>query len=139
MISVPAVLTSYNTDYAKATGDTLTFFPGNSTINLNYKYNKTTSSSIGWLNYIELNVRRNLNLSTSQMLIRDINSVGNGNITQFSLSNAGSNVKIWEDIYSRRLGRQRAVLTGRKTRKARSHVSYSESGLNPSYVVGDST
>ncbi|MFC1733358.1 type IX secretion system sortase PorU, partial [candidate division KSB1 bacterium] len=96
IISVPYVLTSYQTDYAIATGDTLTFYPGSSTINFNYKYNKTTSSSIGWLNYIELNVRRNLNLSASQMLFRDIRSIGNGNISQFSLSNAGSNVKIWE-------------------------------------------
>ena len=49
-----------------------------------------------------------------------------------------SYIKIWEDIYSKRLGRQRAVLTARKTKEAKPHISYSESGLNPPYVVGDS-
>ena len=48
-----------------------------------------------------------------------------------------TNVKIW-DIYSRRVGWHRAVLTGRKIRKSKPYIYYTESGLNPSYVVGDS-
>lgn len=42
-----------------------------------------------------------------------------------------------EDIYSRRLARWRAVLTGRKTEDSRPYVGYAESGLNPPYVAGD--
>ena len=48
-----------------------------------------------------------------------------------------TNVKIW-DIYSRRFVWQRAILTGRKTRESKPYISYSGTGLNPLYVVGDS-
>jgi SAM-dependent methyltransferase len=46
-----------------------------------------------------------------------------------------TDVAIW-DIYSKRLGRDRSVLTGRKTEGSRPYVSYSASGLNPIYTVG---
>jgi len=45
-------------------------------------------------------------------------------------------VKIW-DIYSRELGWQRAVLTGKRTSNSKPYISYATSGLNPVYVCGD--
>jgi 2-polyprenyl-3-methyl-5-hydroxy-6-metoxy-1,4-benzoquinol methylase len=45
-------------------------------------------------------------------------------------------VKIW-DIYSRKLARVRAVLTGVKQATASPYVYYDKSNLNPSYIVGD--
>ena len=45
-------------------------------------------------------------------------------------------VKIW-DVYSKELGRHRAVLTGKRTSNPKPYISYAASGLNPIYVVGD--
>ncbi|GAB4252786.1 MAG: type IX secretion system sortase PorU [Vicingaceae bacterium] len=68
-------------------------------------YNKPNSASIAWLDFIEVNVRRNLFFSGNQLKFRDLNSVGTGNITQFTVSNANNSLKIWDisdpvNIYS---------------------------------------
>jgi hypothetical protein len=65
-------------------------------VNLNLKYNKSSNNSIGWLDYIRLNVVRNLVFSGGQMGFRDINSIAEGRITQFSLGNAANGVTVWE-------------------------------------------
>ena len=59
-----------------------------------YPFPAGASSSEGWLDYIQLNVRRNLVLSGDQISFRDLKTVGTGNITQFTFSNA-SNAKVW--------------------------------------------
>lgn len=46
-------------------------------------------------------------------------------------------VKSW-DVYSKELGRHRAVLTGQKMGDSEPYISYGASGLNPVYTVGDS-
>jgi len=53
-------------------------------------------STMGWLNYIELNARRTLKMYGDQMQFSDQMSVGPGNISKFSLSNASSSVVVWE-------------------------------------------
>lgn len=65
----------------------------NITINLTYDH---PTGSTGWLNYIELNARRQLIMNGSQMQFRDVNSVGAGNISEFILSNISNNVSIWD-------------------------------------------
>lgn len=75
-------------------GNTM-FTPSGSDIEIRVDYAKSTSNSIGWLNYLELNVPRNLRFSGSQMSFRDPSSYGQGNVSEFRLSNAGNNVTIW--------------------------------------------
>lgn len=65
-------------------------------INVAITYNKSSSTSIGWLNYIELNAVCNLNFLGSQMLFRNKNGTGPGMIAENLLGNAGSNVTIWD-------------------------------------------
>ncbi len=93
--NVPAVGSSYTSDYAAENISTATFTAFAPDINLNLTYTPTTSTSIGYLNYLELNARRNLILSSPQMLIQDKQSVGTGNVTAFNLI-ATPQVKIWE-------------------------------------------
>ncbi len=50
---------------------------------------------MGWLNYFEINVVRNLVYSGSQMSFRDPASVAPGTIAEFTLENAGQNVQVW--------------------------------------------
>ena len=71
------------------------FTPSSSSMNIRIAYEKVISSSTGWLNYIELNVIRNLVFSGSQLSFRDPASAGPGTVAEFSLGNAGSNVIIW--------------------------------------------
>ena len=62
------------------------------------QFSANDNSAIGWLNYIELNARRELNYSGTgnQFEFRDTRSAGPGNIAQFTISNASSNIQVWD-------------------------------------------
>lgn len=59
-------------------------------------YNKSNSASIGWLDFMTINARQNLSYKGNQLMFRDNQSVGSGKISQFSLENANSNIKLWD-------------------------------------------
>ncbi len=69
-----------------------TFLATNSNVTIRLRYNKPTSDSNGWLDYITLNARSGLNFSSGQMGFRDIKSIGEA-VTEFSLT--ASNSTIW--------------------------------------------
>jgi len=92
-------LTSYNPEhsYANQKKETFSFINSSSNeINVKLTYNKSTASSQAWLDYITVNVKRSLIMSGSQMDFRNVETVGNSNVTEFTLSNAPSSVKIWD-------------------------------------------
>jgi hypothetical protein len=48
-----------------------------------------------WLDFIELNFRRKLNLTTSQMAFRDLGTMAY-NVSTYNISNVSSNTQIWD-------------------------------------------
>ncbi len=82
--------------YAAGSSTTFSFTSSSDNISVNILYNKSTSSSVGWLNYITLNAMRNLIMFGSQVNFRDIQSVGAGNISEFTISNVPDSINIWE-------------------------------------------
>jgi len=95
--NIPGVITSdiYGAYYISKS-DTLAFLPASSGI-IPLTITKTSPSpSIGWLNYIELNARRNLSMIGGQLLFRDSKSVGTGNVSQFIMSNTSPATQVWE-------------------------------------------
>ena len=66
-------------------------------VNIDISYNKPSSVSIGWLDEIELNVRRKLIMHGNQLFYRDLNSIGTGNVSEFRLTGGAGDVsKIWD-------------------------------------------
>ncbi|MCF8297205.1 MAG: type IX secretion system sortase PorU [Saprospiraceae bacterium] len=86
----------YNDPFAVGSTDTISFISSNSNINISITFNNTSSSSSGWLNYLEINAIRQLKMHGNQMLFRDISSIGPGNISEFILTNASSETVIWD-------------------------------------------
>ncbi|MCG3167361.1 MAG: hypothetical protein POELPBGB_03151 [Bacteroidia bacterium] len=85
-----------NAQASDGTG-TMDFTANSSTLNVNVTYNKGGySTAVAWLNYIELNVRRLLSMTGGQLIFRDANSVGPGNVAEFSMSNFSASVTIWD-------------------------------------------
>lgn len=82
--------------YAATGSSTLTFQPNSSAINVSISYSKNQASSYGHLNYVTLNTRRNLTMSGDQLMFRDLNSVGVGNVSNFILANAINVQAIWD-------------------------------------------
>lgn len=56
----------------------------------------TNNTATGWLDFITMNVRSNLQLSGSQLLFRDKESQGVGNTTLFRISNASEETVVWD-------------------------------------------
>jgi hypothetical protein len=88
--------TSYHGRYANLGNGVLTANPTSAIINVNVSYNKPNSGAIGWLDELELNARRNLIMSGNQLFYRDVQSVGVGNISTFTLGDAGTVSRVWE-------------------------------------------
>ncbi|MBI4929213.1 MAG: type IX secretion system sortase PorU [Bacteroidetes bacterium] len=88
--------TSIYGTYYRTNWDTLSFYSSPGTIPLTIS--KTTPSpAIGWLNYVEVNARRQLRMSGSQAIVfRDMNSAGTATISQFIISDATSALQVWE-------------------------------------------
>ncbi len=98
-ISVPSVdVDNYTGDYAKTSSSVNTFSVSSGSIPLTVQYTKpqTYLEAEAWLDFIELNVKRNINLGSGFIIFRDIGSVGTGNITEFQISNSSSGTKVWD-------------------------------------------
>ena len=94
-ISVAQVDPYYTADYAKLSSSATTF-TGNANMEISVSYNQPQNTSVGWLNYLELNARRQLKMSGNQMLFRDIQSVADSVNAKFVISNATSSISIWD-------------------------------------------
>jgi len=71
------------------------FASGNN--NVTVSYNKGGNpNAVGWLDYVELIVKRNLSFAGSQMAFRNLDCVGQGNITSFQLAGANGSVRVWD-------------------------------------------
>jgi hypothetical protein len=59
-------------------------------------YNRTSSGSRGWLNYIAVNVTRHLRFTGPQMGFRNTQVTGPGNVAQYVLGNASGGITVWD-------------------------------------------
>lgn len=96
MSMAPVNITNSEAIFANENSSSATFSPTNSLINVKVTYNKPSSVSIGWLDKIVINTRRNLTMDGNQLFFRDLNSVGAGNVAQFNMNNAILVKKVWD-------------------------------------------
>lgn len=95
-IGVGTISGSYTDDFAKLSSSCNSVNVGSSSFQIGLNYIKGSSADAkGWLNYIEVVGRRNLSMSGSQMLFRDAQSQGTGNVAEFNIGNA-SGISIWD-------------------------------------------
>jgi len=65
-------------------------------VEVNLTYNRTASGAQGWLNFLEVNVVRQLRFRGPQMGFRNTAVIGAGNITQFVISHANAGLTVWD-------------------------------------------
>jgi hypothetical protein len=94
--TIQGVSPSYLSSFAKQAAKRIDFVPNNPAFNITITFTPHASTSKAWLNFISINTRRQLIMSGNQMIFRDIQSVGPGNVAQFTLENAQSVNYIWE-------------------------------------------
>lgn len=91
--------------------ETKSFTPETEKIKVSFQYNGG-GSSLGYLDWVELNVPRDLKFTGGQMAFADPLSVATGNVTQFQLQASTQNVAIWEVSNPLNVKRVAAVLQG---------------------------
>ncbi len=94
-VSEPACSAFGNYNYATDRTETKSFFPDNDKIKVSFQYNGT-GNAIGWLDWVELNIPRDLNFTGGQMAFADPYSVMPGFVSEFLLQGSSANVTIWE-------------------------------------------
>lgn len=89
-----AQVNTYYAPFAEPGREDITFTPTGPVLNVTVT--RTNPAALGWLNWIEVNVRRQLRMSGSQMSFRDMQSVGAGNVAEYNFGNFTANTVIWD-------------------------------------------
>jgi hypothetical protein len=85
-----------NYEQAKGATGLFTFNSTGDSFNFTVAYTKYNPTSIGYLNYLEVNARRQLTMNGSVMQFQNVDYLGMNSYNQYLLSSANSNVKIWD-------------------------------------------
>ncbi|HOZ15940.1 MAG TPA: type IX secretion system sortase PorU [Tenuifilaceae bacterium] len=88
-----------------------TTIPTNS-LSIELTYNKPNSASTAWLDFITINAKQTLSYSGNQLMFRDIQSVGSGKVSQFTIQNVNSNTKVWDVTNINATKQVQTLLTG---------------------------
>lgn len=82
--------------FSQEVNEAKSFTPVEGTQAINFRYNTPTSTSQGYIDWVELNVPRKLLFTGGQLAFADPVTAIAGAVTQFKLAGAGSQVTIWE-------------------------------------------
>lgn len=94
---IPGIPLSQHPNLGITATSSLSFNSSNNNIPVGITFTKAASgNSQGWLDYIEVNARRQLDFYGNQLMFRDVNSVGTSNIAEFSLTNGLNVHEIWD-------------------------------------------
>ena len=91
-LQMPITGNSYY-DLGKAGNTQFSFLPADDKITVKTVYRRSSSVSVGYLDYIELNVQRRLKFTGGQMAFRNIFS--SGSVARYHLQNAGK-AEVWD-------------------------------------------
>jgi hypothetical protein len=87
-------MNTYYAPFAAPGNASLSFTPNNSVVTVTVT--RTSSGATGWMNWVEVNARRHLIMTGNQMLFRDAQSAGSGNVAQYQLTTGSVNTAIWD-------------------------------------------
>jgi len=113
----------YDTQYEMGVGASgiYAFTPQNDAFNFNVSYAKSTSTGVGYLNYVEVNARRKLTMSGSSMQFQNVDFLGQSSYNQYLLSGANANVQVWDITDDQNIGKISTTMVNGK-------VSFTDSG-----------
>lgn len=87
---------SYSNKKAELAEAIYDFVPNMAVFNVGISYNKPNVISVGWLDYININVKRYLKQSDGQVSFRVPESVGIGNVSEFVFTEVHSSSVVWD-------------------------------------------
>jgi hypothetical protein len=136
-----ASLSDYTSTFGYTDEQKTQLSPLNENISLRMKFIKPEPSAKGWLDYITINARADLQMRPDFLEFRDIETSSPGNVTQFTLAMAGDKTVIWDVTDQNNILRMTGTLTGTElsfkasTDDLREFVAFNENGIFPSPVL----
>ncbi|MFW5974780.1 MAG: type IX secretion system sortase PorU [Bacteroidota bacterium] len=94
-ISMPAISLSENSKYAQEQLRSFTFDVSKNPWEVTFTYNKTNNSSIGWLDYFSMHLRRKNKFLNGQSLFRDARSLEEP-IVEYRLAENVASLQVWD-------------------------------------------
>ncbi|NLA24132.1 MAG: type IX secretion system sortase PorU, partial [Bacteroidales bacterium] len=82
--------------YAKERTADFQVLSNSKNINIKLDYNKTTSVSEGWLDYIRIIARCKLKMNSDFLAFSDSKSIANATVARFKILNTKSNTRVWD-------------------------------------------
>lgn len=96
-LSIPGVnMSNINGDYANVRTDTALFYTNTENLSVKVIYTKSTSTSLGYLDYFTLNFRRDLAFNGGQLPFRNLSTAEGEHVTEYTLSKSNAQVTIWD-------------------------------------------
>ena len=95
-VNVSKIVYDYATPYAFTGLNSNQFISNSDQINIDIEYNYSENNAIGWLNYLQLNARRALQMTNNVLHFRDIESSFLNEIGKFVISNANNLTQVWD-------------------------------------------
>jgi hypothetical protein len=82
--------------YASEANKSILYNAESEDLKIDLTYVGSNANAIGWLDYIEINYSRKLNLNEGALFFRDLESVGTGNVADFEIGPASSSVRVFD-------------------------------------------
>lgn len=123
-------------DASKKTLRTAVYNASGDQLNFTYSFNGA-SGTFGYIDYLEAVCMRNLSMNGNAMEFRSKASVGVGKVSQFTLSNANGNVRVWDVSYPGTIVQMFGSLNGSQfqfvtpTEELKQFVAFSASATFP--------
>jgi len=95
-ISIPKVGSDYTNPYAVEKRELVQFTSSGPAIEVQLDYKKYNNNGVGYLDYLELNVQRQLKMAGSQLMFRSVIGSGKGKVSEFTLTSLGTSLTIWD-------------------------------------------
>ncbi|MCW3084436.1 MAG: hypothetical protein JWP12_1802 [Bacteroidetes bacterium] len=94
-LGIPEVTGASEDDYANIGNGCFSFNPTSLSTTLTVNVTKQTADALGWMDFVEVNARRQLIMFGTQMAFRDAKSVGAGHVAQYDLT-SNTPVQLWD-------------------------------------------
>lgn len=121
--------------------DGLAVIPSSGSLIFSILYQKYVSNAKGYIDFVEINTRRALQLNGgAQLSFRDWRSVGSGSVAQFRIENANARTRVWDVSDMLRPVMIQGVLSGstysfrNDASQLREYIAFSDLFPVPTYV-----
>jgi hypothetical protein len=111
-IIVEPVNLDYPGDFARPADKIKNLQSPRSSFRISIEYSAPTDPSAGWLDFIEMQLSRNLYWTGKPFTFRDVNTIGTTKITEFTMRNAAPGVIVWDITDKSNIVRHQTSMTG---------------------------